>query len=210
MEPDHYVYGKRKIFPYGANNAILFLCLIFFFLSIFLPYYLILDLFALHPLEFLEKPWQLITSIFLHVEFWHFFINCFVLLFFGTELERLLGSKGYLKVFLASGLAGNAGYIAYAYATGSFIPALGASGAIFGIMGCLAMIAPHIKIIIFPIPIPISIGLAILIFALYDFSMLMLSTAHLTGGGVAYIAHLTGLATGVLIGDRLRFGRLYA
>lgn len=210
MEPDHYVYKKRKMFPYGANNAILFLCLIFFSISIFVPYRLIVDWFALHPLEFFEKPWQLITSIFLHLEFWHFFINCFVLLFFGAELERLLGSKGYLRVFFASGLAGNAGYIAYAYATDSFIPALGASGAIFGIMGCLAMIAPSIKIIIFPIPIPISIGLALLVFALYDFSMLMLSTTHLIGGGVAYIAHLTGLAVGILIGERLRFRRIYA
>jgi len=206
---DQVVYRKKKLFPYGANNLVLFLCLVFFLASFLYPRTMV-DWFALNPLQVFQRPWQLITSIFLHVEFWHFFINCFVLLFFGAELERLLGEGGYLKIFLASGLAGNLGYIAYAYSTESFIPALGASGAIFGIMGCLAMIAPGIKIIIFPIPIPISIRLAILVFALYDFSMLTLTTTHIIGTGVAYIAHLTGLAVGVLIGDRLRFRYIYA
>lgn len=161
-------------------------------------------LFALHPLAFLEMPWQIFTSIFLHVEFWHFFINCFVLLFFGGELERLLGEKGYLKVFLISGLAGNFGYILYAYATSSFIPALGASGAIFGVMGSLAMIAPKTRIIIFPIPFPINIRIALLIFAIYDFIMLILSASHIVYGGIAYIAHLTGLIAGLYMGERLR------
>ncbi|MCS7143702.1 MAG: rhomboid family intramembrane serine protease [Archaeoglobaceae archaeon] len=209
MELDHLTYKRRKLFPYGVNNLILFICLIFFFISIFASLEMV-KLFALYPSQVLEKPWQLITSMFLHVDFWHFFINCFVLLFFGAELERLLGEKGYLKVFFASGIAGNLGYIAYAYTLNSFIPALGASGAIFGIMGCLAMIAPGIRIIIFPIPVPISIRLALLVFALYDFSMLMLTTAHVVGSGVAYIAHLTGLAVGVLIGERIRFRSLYA
>ncbi|MDI9642302.1 MAG: rhomboid family intramembrane serine protease [Archaeoglobales archaeon] len=209
MQLDQVVYKRRKLFPYGANNLVLFVCIVFFFVSIFAGWKMV-ELFALYPSQVLNKPWQLVTSIFLHVEFWHFFINCFVLLFFGAELERLLGDKGYLKVFFASGIAGNLGYIAYAYSIGSFIPALGASGAIFGVMGCLAMIAPGIKIIIFPIPVPISIRLALLVFALYDFSMLMLTTTHVLGTGVAYIAHLTGLAVGILIGDRMRFRYRYA
>lgn len=208
MELDQVVYKRRNLFPYGANNLILFVCIVFFILSIFASWEMV-KLFALHPSQVFDKPWQLITSIFLHVDFWHFFINCFVLLFFGAELERILGEKGYLKVFFASGIAGNLGYIAYAYSLNSFIPALGASGAIFGVMGCLAMIAPGIKIVIFPIPIPISIRLALFVFAIYDFSMLMLTTTHIVESGVAYIAHLTGLAVGVLIGDRMRFSYRY-
>lgn len=204
MEPYPILYRRRKLVPYGINNIVLFVCLILFFISILMPL-TVVKMLALHPDQILQKPWQLITSIFLHVEFWHFFINCFVLLFFGSELERLLGERGYLNVFFASGIAGNLSYIAYAYSISSFIPALGASGAIFGIMGCLAMIAPGIRIIIFPIPVPISIRLALLIFAIYDFGMLMLTTTHILETGVAYIAHLTGLAVGVLIGDRIRF-----
>ncbi|MEM1578212.1 MAG: rhomboid family intramembrane serine protease [Archaeoglobaceae archaeon] len=200
---------RRRIFVYGANNTVLLICLIFFFLAILSPRQMVF-LFALDPESVLKMPWQLITSIFLHIEFWHFFVNCFVLLFFGGELERIAGEKGYLKVFFASGLAGNFGYIAYAYAMNSFIPALGASGAIFGIMGCLAVIAPGIRIIIFPIPFPINIRIALLIFAIYDFSMLLLSASHIVYSGVAYISHLTGLAAGLYLGDRFRLKMFYA
>lgn len=199
---------RKRIFPYGANNTVLFVCLVLFILATLFPRQAVYFL-ALNPLRVLEMPWQLVTSIFLHIELWHFFINSFVLLFFGSELERLLGEKGYLKVFFASGLAGNVGYIGYAYAVGSFIPALGASGAIFGVMGCLAMIAPRMKILIFPIPFPINIRLAILFFAIYDFGMLVLSASHLVYSGVAYIAHLTGLVMGLYLGERLR-AKIYA
>lgn len=200
---------RRRIFVYGANNTVLLICLIFFFISILSPR-LMVSLFALDPQRVLEMPWQLITSIFLHIDFWHFFVNCFVLLFFGGELERIVGERGYLKVFFLSGFAGNIGYIAYAYAMNSFIPALGASGAIFGVMGCLAVIAPGMRIIIFPIPFPVNIRIALLIFAVYDFTMLLLSASHIVYSGVAYIAHLTGLATGLYLGDRFRWKRFYA
>jgi len=198
---------RRRIFPYGTNNTVLFVCLGFFILSIIFPVQMF-HFFALNPRLFLEMPWQLITSIFLHLEFWHFFVNSFVLLFFGNELERLLGERGYLKVFLISGLAGNFGYILYSHAMGSFVPALGASGAIFGVMGCLAIIAPRMKIIIFPIPFPINIRIALLIFALYDFTMLFLSAWHVIYSSVAYIAHLTGLLAGLYIGERMK-GKIY-
>ncbi|MEM1999378.1 MAG: rhomboid family intramembrane serine protease [Archaeoglobaceae archaeon] len=199
---------RKRIFPYGANNTVLFVCLVLFLFGTLFPMQAVYFL-ALNPIRILEMPWQLVTSIFLHIELWHFFINSFVLLFFGSELERLLGEKGYLKVFFLSGLAGNVGYIAYAYALGSFAPALGASGAIFGVMGSLAMIAPRTKIIIFPIPFPINIRLAILFFAFYDFGMLVLSASHLVYSGVAYIAHLTGLIAGLYLGEGYK-AKIYA
>ncbi len=102
-----------------------------------------MDLFALHPsIAYIFKmPWQIFTSMFLHIEFWHFFVNMFVLLFFGSELERRLGSRRYTEIFIVSGLAGSLGYIIYANLLNSYVPALGASAAIFGVFGCLAIIA---------------------------------------------------------------------
>lgn len=198
-----------KIPNYGANNTVLIICTILFFISLIAPLQMV-NLFALHPrIEVLStRPWQIITSMFLHVEFWHFFVNMFVLLFFGTELERRLGDRKYLEIFFAAGLAGNFGYIAYTYAVGSFSPALGASAAIFGVMGCLAMIAPEIRIIIFPIPIPIGIRTALLLFAVYDFSMMFASYTGVFYTNVANIAHLAGLAVGLYYGNRIgRRGR---
>lgn len=196
--------AKPKIPNYGANNTVIIVCAILFFISIVARRTMV-DLFALHPdLEVLVlRPWQLITSMFLHIEFWHFFINMFVLLFFGSELERRLGDKMYLKIFFLSGLAGNLGYIVYAYTVDTFIPALGASAAIFGIMGCLAIIAPEIRVMIFPFPIPIGIRTALFLFAAYDFWMMTLTTAGVMTTNVANIAHLAGLAFGLYYGKKI-------
>jgi hypothetical protein len=160
-------------------------------------------LFALDPVNFIVMPWQIITSMFLHIEFWHFFVNMFVLLFFGNELERRVGEKTYLKIFFLAGLAGNLGYILYSYALNQYIPALGASAAIFGVMGCLAIIAPEIRIMIFPVPIPIGIRTALILFAAYDFWMMIASISGFTFTNVANIAHLAGLALGLYYGKKL-------
>lgn len=202
-----------RIPNYGANNTVLIVCTVLFFISLLAPLQMV-DLFALNPYlgALITKPWQLITSIFLHIEFWHFFVNMFVLLFFGTELERRVGDRKYLEIFFVSGLAGNLGYIAYSYAVGSFIPALGASAAIFGVMGCLAMIAPEIRIIIFPIPIPIGIRTALVLFAIYDFSMMLANLGGVYHTNVANIAHLAGLVAGLYYGEKIgrrRFRHVY-
>jgi len=154
---------------------------------------------ALNPSEIFRMPWQIVTSIFDHAGLVHYFVNMLVLYFFGGELERRIGSKKYLSVFLISGIAGNLAYIVYAYMTNPFIPALGASAAIFGVMGALAVLAPYITVIIFPLPIPINIRWAILFFALYDLILLPYSMQT----GVAHISHLAGLAVGILMGRRI-------
>jgi len=146
-------------------------------------------------------PWQIVTAIFDHAGFWHFFVNMLVLLFFGSELERRVGGGNYLKVFFLSGIAGNLAYLAYSYVVGNpFIPALGASAAIFGVMGALAVIAPYINVVILmplPIlPIPINIRWAILLFALYDIVLLPFSMQT----GVAHMSHLAGLVVGLYMG----------
>ncbi|HIP62625.1 MAG TPA: rhomboid family intramembrane serine protease [Archaeoglobus profundus] len=189
----------KGITAYGINTIILIICTILYFLKIFfaqvIDYYL-----ALHPLLFLYMPWQLITSMFIHASFEHFFVNMLVLFFFGFELERRIGSTNYFKVFFLSGLAGNLAYLLYAYFINPYIPAMGASAAIFGVMGCLAMVAPYINIIIFPIPIPINIRIAILLFALFDLLLLPFTLQT----GVAHIAHLAGLAVGLYLGKIIK------
>lgn len=202
------VRRSLRIPNYGVNNSILIVCTVLFFISLLTPVQMI-NLFALHPrLEILlSMPWQIVTSMFMHVEFWHFFINMFVLLFFGSELERRLGDRKYLEIFFVSGLAGNVGYILYSYVFHTFAPALGASAAIFGVMGCLAIIAPEIRIMIFPIPIPIGIRTALFLFAAYDFWMMIASSLGLFYTNVANIAHLAGLVVGLYYGKRI--GRRY-
>lgn len=192
--------NKLSVTSYGYNNIFLGIITIMFFISIIFPQSFLI--FALFPQKFIYMPWQLITSIFLHREFGHFLVNSIVLLFFGTELERRVGGRNYLKIFLLSGLAGNIGYIAFSLFTGSTAGALGASGAIYGIMGTLAIIAPEIRVLFFFF-IPMSIRMALLIFAAYD--LLMLPYSGITG--VAHIAHLSGLVVGLYYGDKLKILR---
>ncbi len=179
------------------NILIVGICIVMFILSVVMPqlYYY----FALWPNLFIYMPWQIVTSIFMHGGITHLLVNMFVLFIFGTYLERIVGSKNYLLIFLTSGIVGNLAYILYAYLTGDYFPSVGASGAIFGVMGALAILAPHLRVVVFPLPVPISIKLAVIIFALIDLILL----PYTSKTGIAHITHLAGLITGLILGKFL-------
>ena len=187
-----------RLASYGYNNIVLALITLMFFVGLLFRWWVIRYL-ALNPIGFATMPWQILTAIFVHLEFWHYFINAFILLIFGSELERRVGGKKYLEIFLLSGISGNIFYILFAYVTGDFTPAIGASGAIYGVMGTLAIIAPEIRVLLFFV-IPMSIRTAILLFAAYD--LLMLPMSRITG--VASIAHLGGLLVGLYYGRKMK------
>ncbi|MCD1294262.1 rhomboid family intramembrane serine protease [Methanocella sp. CWC-04] len=136
----------------------------------------------------LLRPWGLITHIFLHGNFTHIFFNMLVLFFFGPLLERRIGTGNFLLVFFASGiLAGLAQVMIF---PGTSV--IGASGAIFGVMGSLAVLMPDLVIYLYFIPM--KIVYAVIIFALIDLVFLP------TGDGIAHAAHLAGLGAGLLFG----------
>jgi membrane associated rhomboid family serine protease len=75
--------------------------------------------------------WRLMTSAFLHYGPFHILLNMLALWWFGSALERRIGSGRFLAIYLVSGLAGSAGALMLDPTT----PTVGASGAIFGILG---------------------------------------------------------------------------
>jgi len=82
---------------------------------------------------------------------------------------------------------------------------LGASGGLMGVMGCLALIAPEIRVIIFPIPFPIGIPVATVLLALMD----MFYQVSLGGAdGIGHVAHLAGLGVGLVFGKMIDSGRM--
>ncbi len=200
-ELDPNLKRKKNIFQtYGYNNVILALITVLFAIEIiFKP---VIQYLWLDPEMVLQRPWQIVTSIFLHGSFEHYLVNAIVLFFFGSELERRVGGNSYLKIFVLSGIFGNIMYLAFSSATSSYVPALGASGAIYGIMGALAIIAPEIRVLLFFI-IPINIRVAVVLFALYNLFLTPFSVFT----GVAYIAHLGGLAVGLYYGKKMGFRR---
>lgn len=151
--------------------------------------------FAFFPAYALNYPWMFFTSIFLHADFQHLFFNMLSLFFFGIYLERRIGRRAFATLFITSGLVGNAGYLITA--TDPLTPAIGASGAIYGIIGALATLAPFMMIFIYGL-IPVPMILAAILWGLLDFAGLF------TPSGIAHGAHLAGMFVGVAYGLYLR------
>ena len=139
----------------------------------------ILDFIALRPASILagQNLWTLITSMFAHFSFWHLFVNMFSLYYIGTFVEKLVGSKRLLISYLASGLFAGIFWsvLSFFFGTSSIgasvfgnplIYGVGASGALFGLVGILAMLTPRKKVYLLSGPI-IAIVLQYLLYGIF-------------------------------------------
>ncbi len=153
-------------------------------------------LFGLIPVAFWERPWTLLTSMFLHSpfpSFWHIIGNMITLYFFGSYLIRLVGEKRFLIIYFIGGILGNVFYLVSTLYLGIGSPysiAIGASGAIVAVGGAVTLMRPRLPVIVFPIPAPIPLWGAV-IGGFFIMSFLP---------GVAWQAHLGGLITGLVAG----------
>lgn len=140
----------------------------------------------------------LLGSVFSHVSLLHLFVNTFVLNSFGRFLEQFLGSKFYLAFYLVAGLISSFSHAALSnFLLGQpELPALGASGAIAGLVLLFSLIFPKEKIVLFAvIPVPALFGA--LAFVALDIWGLV---AQAEGGGlpIGHGAHLGGALTGLM------------
>ena len=161
------------------------------FHSYFIEYY-----FSLGPNAVLQRwVWQFVTCIFLHKDFMHVLMNMLGLYFFGPEVERAIGTKRFLILYFGSGILGGVGWLAI----NGLEPAhcLGASGAVFGILGSFAGLFPNRRItllLFFILPVTMSALTMAVIFGIISFfSMLspgdsaVAESAHLAGGIAGYL-----------------------
>jgi membrane associated rhomboid family serine protease len=138
----------------------------------------------------LFEPYQLVTYMFAHGGFLHILFNMYALWIFGSVLERLWGAKKFLIFYLACGLG--AGLTQMFIVGGS---AIGASGAIMGLLAAFAYTFPNTQFYILPFPFPIKAKYLAAIYAAIDlFSGFSGSDDH-----VAHFAHLGGLVVGPLL-----------
>jgi len=178
--------------PLTYSGMILVICVLLFFVRVAAPAFAF-NYLALNPAFVASRPWTLVTHIFVHANMEHLFFNMLFLFFFGTELERRVGESRFLQIFIISGLVAAIGQMAV-------VPAgymMGASGALYGVMGCLAVIAPEIRVLLFFV-IPLSIRAAVVLFAVLDFAMMG------TADSIAHMAHITGLLAGLAYGGMLK------
>jgi membrane associated rhomboid family serine protease len=142
--------------------------------------------------------WTLVTSAFSHIDLWHIALNMFVLWSFGSILERLWGSRVFLVFYLVAAVVASASHCfvsSFLMGDGT-IPALGASGAVSGLLIAFALLFPKHRILVFGVvPVPALIGA--LGFVAIDLWGLF---AQSRGGGlpIGHGAHLGGALCGLL------------
>ena len=135
--------------------------------------------------------WQLVTYIFLHGGISHLLFNLIALWMFGGELENYWGSWKFLRYFFFCGVG--AGICTVVFSPDQFIPVIGASGAIYGLLLAFGWLFPHRLIYIYFL-FPIPARYFVIIFGLLEF--LYFSRGG-TGGGIAHLTHLGGLLFGL-------------
>ena len=162
---------------------------------------------GLNPHDYLP----FITGTFMHGGWWHIVLNMWTLFIFGASLEGRIGRLGFLSFYLACGFIAS---FAHAYFNmGSAVPALGASGAIAGVLGAYAATFPRAKvtILILIVIIPFFFKVPALAYALVWFGFQFLAGfVHLTsegmGGGIAWWAHIGGFLAGLTLIPLWRWG----
>ena len=170
-----------------------------FALQIFLGNWLT-SFFMLTPADVIYRPYILLTSMFLHSPyiFGHLFWNMYGLLMFGPLLEGRIGPNRFLLLYLGAGLLSGIGHIVFSMLIYGTAPAaLGASGAIMGMLGALIVLMPDLKLL-FLFFIPMSLRTAGIIWILLDVLGVFVPS------GVGNLAHLVGVATGILYGLYLK------
>jgi len=134
--------------------------------------------------------WQLATYIFLHGGFSHILFNLFALWMFGGELENFWGSRKFLFYFFFCGIG--AGICTVVFSPYQFIPVIGASGAIYGILLAFGWLFPNRPIYIYFL-FPIPAKFLVIIYGLIE----LYASMEGTGGGIAHLTHLGGLLFGI-------------
>ena len=147
--------------------------------------------------------WQPLTYLFFHGGIWHILFNLLYLAMFGADLERTWGSRKFYRYFFVCGIgAGLTDVLVKELLVAArlihpatlFVPTIGASGAIYGVLLAVAMVMPHRRVWFFPIPVTMPMWLVVTILGAIEF----FSTIGDTGDGIGHVCHLGGMLVGYL------------
>lgn len=157
------------------------------------------------PAEVGFRPWQVVSYGFLHGSGMHLFFNMLALYMFGSDLERVFGTRRFVTFYFACVVSAAIMQLLVAAVSGAPpYPTVGASGGVFGLLMAFALYFPRRTVmLIFP-PIPLPAWLFVM---LYGGLELFLGVTG-TQAGVAHFAHLGGMLGGYLV-LRLWRGRRY-
>jgi len=133
---------------------------------------------------------RMVSSAFLHVDYMHLILNMYVLYIFAPQLIFNFGVVKFLIIYVGSLLAGNV-YTLYMHKNELYYSAVGASGAVAGVIYSAILLNPNMTLIMFPLPIPIPayiFGVGYLLYSIYGMKKQL--------GNVGHSAHLGGAIGG--------------
>lgn len=152
--------------------------------------------FELYPWGSSEfEIWQLISHMFLHGGVSHLAFNMIGLWSFGRVLERVWGGQRFLTFYLICGVGAAILHLAV---SGPYSVAVGASGALYGVLVAFAMLFPNFKIMLIFLPIPIAAKYFVPVLLLLDLSAGITGVA-IFGQNIAHFAHIGGALAGFLL-----------
>jgi len=180
----------RKPFRYSYFNATLYIIaanILFFAVSYRFP--ILKAYMALNPIAVLSGYlWQPVTYMFAHADLTHLFVNMLGLFFFGTQVERSMGSKEFLLFYFLTGtLAGLASFGIYVATGAWYTTLLGASGALFAVLLAFAIVNPEAQIYLYGL-IPIRAPIMVIGYAGIEVASQLFSFRN----SVAHLTHLAG------------------
>jgi len=198
---DFYITPAVKLLLIANFAVYIFEALLYHFSGV--PAYMeLLKWFGLVPALFFYV-WQPFTYLFLHDvnSIWHILTNMFMLWMFGRELELVWGRNRFLRYYFLTGVG--AGLInvvvklspalfGLGVPKSAYIPTIGASGAIFGILVACAILFPDRRVYIIPFPVAISMRTVVIAMTVLTF----LGTFGLEDDKISHLCHLGGLAIG--------------
>lgn len=157
--------------------------------------------------------WQIVTYMFVHGGPWHIFTNMLMLFFLGPETERAMGTRRFLTMYFGCGIVAGLGWLIVSGAGQNVC--VGASGALFGILGAFAAMFPMRRItllLFFVLPVTLSARTLAILLAVFAFVSLPDSGGY--GGQIAHAAHLAGGICGYIYGLKVArdgfYGRDFA
>ncbi|NIM00059.1 MAG: rhomboid family intramembrane serine protease [Acidobacteria bacterium] len=168
--------------------------------AIFLPMQLtpvrefLLQYFALTPGQVLSGYiWQVATYMLLHAGLGHIFFNMLILWMFSGELERLWGSRAYLRYYVVCGVGGGVAIFIQGAIRGSEVPTLGASGALYGMIMAYGLLFSERRVL-FMMMFPMKAKTFAMIFFFFALYYNFASESD----GISHIGHLGGALTGLI------------
>lgn len=153
----------------------------------------LIETFGFAPSRILRHPWGLLTYAFLHGSFLHLLGNMIALFMFGPPVERSLGGRAFVRLYVLAALGGPALSLALLPLTGSAI-IIGASAAVFGVMLAFVLEWPDAPVLVFPLPVPVKAKWLVAFLA----GLSLVAGVVGARDGVAHFAHLGGFAAAFL------------